>query len=712
MKSLGNGVLLCLIKILVSVYDLCTFPVYMLFQRPWNNWRGTKQCFGIQLDRSDLASPYVKKPSCRVDRFPDIRTVDELMRAAFRKYSNRPCLGTRPVLGEREEQKDGKVLKKLSLGDYEWLTFSEVDHMVDLISRGIMTLGIKPRDYLGILAETRQEWTLIALACIRANIPIVTLYPTLSEDGIIQALNETEVTHLIISYDLMPRIANISTKIRSLTRVIYMKSSTKKAPAIVGEKLEVIPFSELQKRGMTADQAAADADFKAETPTENDLVLVMYTSGTTGIPKGVMVTHKNIIATLKGFSVNSQTLGNGNDDAYIAYLPLAHILEFLAEFLCLGLGVKVGFSNALTLTDKSTGLQPGCPGDATLLKPTIIVCPPLILDRIRKSITEIAVAKGPFFARFFEYVLAYKCFWLRYGFNTPILNRLVFNKMRALLGGRFTILATGAAPLSVDTDAFIRASLDVCPVQGYGLTETAGSAAFKDMDDRNFERIGSPILGCYVKLVDWKEGNYRITDQPRPRGEVVVGGDCVTLGYFKNEALTRECYREEEGMRWFYTGDIGEMYPDGTLRIIDRRKDLVKLQHGEYVSLGKVETELKTCPLIDNICVCGNSYQSYLVALVAPNPKQLDNLASHEGKSNMSFSELCKNPIIIRAVANAIAAHGRRARLHKTEIPLKVKLCSEDWQPDTGLVTAAYKLRRREIEKFYRKEINEMYGIN
>ncbi|CAN7939551.1 unnamed protein product [Ixodes hexagonus] len=707
MSNLSIDVILWFIKALVTVYDVCTFPVYALLQRPWSNWKKTTQRFGVRLDQNDPESPYVKAKSFRVDRFPDIGTMDELTRAAVQKYSDRPCLGTRAVLKESEEQKDGKVLKKLSLGDYEWLTFSEVDRIVDLIGRGIMTLGLKPREYLGILAETRQEWTLTALACFRVNVPIVTLYATLGEDGIIQALNDTEVTHLVTSYDLMPRICNILCKTPSLTRVIYMESQTKKELAVFPEKVELIPFSELEKRGK-----AADAALKEETPTRDDVVLIMYTSGTTSIPKGVMVTHRNILATLKGLSVNCQSLGIFCNDAYIAYLPLAHILELLIECLCIGLGVKVGFSSALTLTDKSTGLLPGCPGDATLLKPTVLVCPPLILDRIRKSITEIAVEKGPFFARFFEYVLAYKCFWLRLGFNTPILNRLVFSKMRALLGGRFYMIATGAAPLSVDTDAFIRACLDCCPVQGYGLTETAGSAALKDMDDRNFERIGSPIFGCYVKLVDWEEGNYRTTDQPHPRGEIVVGGDCVTLGYYNNEALTREHYKEDGGMRWFYTGDIGQMYPDGTFSVIDRKKDLVKLQHGEYVALGKVETELKTCPLIDNICVCGNSYRTYLVALVTPNPKQLETVALQEGKSNMSFSELCKSPAITRAVANAIAAHGHRAGLHKTEIPVKVKLCAEDWQPDTGLVTAAFKLRRREIQMFYQREIDEMYGLN
>ncbi|KAG0419600.1 hypothetical protein HPB47_003992, partial [Ixodes persulcatus] len=461
-------------------------------ERPWHYWKKSRQRFGIQLDQSDPASPYVKAKTFTAERFPNVGTLNELMAEAFRKYSDRPCLGARPVLAESEEQKDGKVIKKLSLGDYEWLTYSDVDHLVDLISRAIITLGLKPTEYLGILAETRQEWILTALACIRVNVPLVTLYATLGEDGIIQALNETEVTHLVTSYDLMPRVVNVLCNTPLIKRIIYMESKIKRTPVVVPENVEVIPFFELERRGRTAD-----ADLKAETPRRDDVFIIMYTSGTTGIPKGVMITHKNIMATLKGFSVNCQTLGTGNDDSHIAYLPLAHILELLVECLTLGLGAKIGFSSALTLTDTSTGLKAGCLGDATLLKPVLLVCPPLILNRIRKSITDNVAAKGPF-ARFFEYLLAYKNFWLNFGFNTTILNHLVFNKMRALLGGRVAILATGAAPLSVDTDAFIRACFDCCPIQGYGLTETAGSAALKDLDDRNFKSIGSPTLGSYI----------------------------------------------------------------------------------------------------------------------------------------------------------------------------------------------------------------------
>lgn len=706
MSNLGLDIALGLIKVLVSAYDVVTLPVYFVCQRPWDYWKKRNLAFAKCAIEGDPSAPYVRTYSNGLDSLSGVRTMDELTRKAIHTFGDRPCFGHRPVLGESEEkQEDGKVFKKLVLGDYQWMSYNEVDEKIDLIGRGLMALGVRPRQNVVILAETRIEWMLAAQACLRINIPVVTLYATLGEDGIIHGINETEATHLITSYDLMPRIAKIIHKIPSLTHIIYMENPVAKGPPVAPNGLHLVPFTKLEESGRTAD-----TELRGETPTADDVAIIMYTSGSTGVPKGVMITHGNIVTTARGFSVICKDVGD--TDAYIAYLPLAHVLELAAECLSFALGARIGYSSPLTLTDKSTGIQKGCKGDASLLKPTIMVSVPLILDRIRKSITEVASVKGPFFRRFFEYLISYKAFWLRLGFNTPLLNKLVFSKMRALLGGRVKVIATGSAPLSADTHEFIQACLDCYVVQGYGLTETAAGATIMDLDDMSFGRVGAPLVGCYIKLVDWDEANYHVTDKPYPRGEILVGGPCITKGYYKNEALTNECYREEDGIRWFYTGDIGEMYPDGTVKIIDRKKDLVKLQFGEYISLGKVETELKTCPLIDNLCVYGNSFHTYLVALVAPNPKQLQMLADKLGRGHLTFEQLCNDPVVVNAAAEAIISYARKANLQKMEIPTKLKLCREDWQPDTGLVTAAYKIRRKKIQQFYQNDIDELYDIS
>ncbi|XP_017302565.1 long-chain-fatty-acid--CoA ligase 4 [Diaphorina citri] len=223
-------------------------------------------------------------------------------------------------------------------------------------------------------------------------------------------------------------------------------------------------------------------------------------------------------------------------------------------------------------------------------------------------------------------------------------------------------------------------------------------------------RAGAPTTVCDIRLVDWDEGNYRVCDKPFPRGEILIGGSNISPGYYKNPTKTKEDFFDEEGKRWFRTGDIGELHQDGVIRIIDRKKDLVKLQAGEYVSLGKVEAELKTCPVIENICVYGDSRKDYTVALVVPNPSRLKEIAEKLNLDSLTFQQLCTHPEIEKQVLVELQEHGKKSNLERFEIPNAVKLCSEVWSPDMGLVTAAFKLKRKDIQERYQHEINRMYA--
>ena len=287
----------------------------------------------------------------------------------------------------------------------------------------------------------------------------------------------------------------------------------------------------------------------------------------------------------------------------------------------------------------------------------------------------------------------------------------------------------------------------LCSSIGYGLTESCACCTIMDSDDNSTSRTGPPLQGVLVKLIDWDEGNYRVTDNP-PRGiyflfsmnqimradlfetiwvltswptliiflllsfegEVVIGGGNVALGYYKLPDKTKEdFFTDDTGRRWFRTGDIGEMAPDGTLKIVDRKKDLVKLNHGEYVSLGKVESELKTCPLIENICVYGDASQPYCIALVVPDRNKLTTLAEKIGLGHYSFEELCTNETITSSMLKEISQHGRKAGLEKFELPGAITLCNELWTPESGLVTAAFKLKRKPIQDYYHKDLKRMY---
>ncbi|XP_054709782.1 long-chain-fatty-acid--CoA ligase 4-like isoform X2 [Uloborus diversus] len=685
-------------------YDIVTFPVYFLLLQPWKRWKADRTVWAKHIRENDPYSPCVRLVRHCINPLDGINTLDELFRMSVVRFGTKKCLGVRELQAEADEYyRNGKVFKKVRLGEYKWYSYVDIEQRVENLSKGLLELGLQPKKQIVIFAETRIEWMLVCQVCFRINVPVATLYATLGEDGIVHGINETEVTHVFTSQELLPKLKKIIEKCPAVTHVVYFENIRPVDTTGFPERISIISFSQLENMGNNCDPIS-----KPDPPEPSDLAVIMYTSGSTGIPKGVMLTHKNMVTTATGLLDCIPKLAP--DDSYIGYLPLAHAFEIAAECFFFVMGIPVGYSSPHTFTDKSTAIMPGCKGDTSLLKPTILTAVPLMLDRIRKGVNEVTGSKGPFAKEFFKYAIQYKLFWFRKGFNTPLLNRLVFKKIKNMVGGNVRIIACGGAPLSPDTHDFIRMCLDVQMIQAYGMTETAASATIMAINDHSTGRVGAPLSNCYIRLVDWAEGNYHATDKPNPRGEIVIGGDCVTLGYFKNEPLTKECFKEEDGVRWFYTGDIGELHPDGTFKIIDRKKDLVKLQYGEYISLGKVEAELKTCPYVDNICVVGNGLHDYLVALIVPNVQQLKTLATSMGKEDASLKELCCDPSVITAVSRAVVEHGQKSKLMRTEIPTKVTLCPEEWQPETGLVTAAFKIRRKMIEQYYQKSIDEMYN--
>lgn len=457
-------ILLTVAQVMVFVYDVVTYPVYHALSQPWKKGKG----------ESTTPRPYMVKENSeevhfKRDKSNDNATYKEIiienkvdtMAKAFnysvRKHGGKQCLGTREVLGEEDEiQTNGKMFKKLSLGSYRWISYNEAHVISSHFGKGLRVLGELPKTPIAIYAETRAEWIMSAFGAFSQSIFVSTLYTNLGDEAIIHGLNETEVKLVVTSHELLPKFLNMLPKCPNIHTIVYMEDQlfpTDTSGFKAG--VRILPFKAVVKMG-------EESKLDENPPQPEDTAIIMYTSGSTGVPKGVVLTHENLISTSTCIMFLS---GFNSDDVYIGYLPAAHVLELLSECTMMMFGVPVGYSSPNTMTDMSTKVKRGQKGDASVLKPTMMCVVPLILDRIYKNIIDSVNKRGVNFQKVFEFCYRYKLYWTRSGNQTPIVDRIVFNKIKALLGGKMRFAITGGAPLSPETHDFIRVCLGLTLVQ-------------------------------------------------------------------------------------------------------------------------------------------------------------------------------------------------------------------------------------------------------
>uniref|UniRef100_A0A667ZLX5 long-chain-fatty-acid--CoA ligase n=1 Tax=Myripristis murdjan TaxID=586833 RepID=A0A667ZLX5_9TELE len=716
-----NPMLLLLFHLMVWIYTSITFlPSYLLswISGPDPGFGGSEEDRARRMKARSVSGspegPYRAVSSTKrlvTSMHLGVDTLDKVFEYAAQRFPYRDCLGTREVISEEDErQNNGKVFKKVILGEYRWLSYEETHSAASRLGSGLSSLGQRPKNNIAIFCETRAEWIIAAQACFMYNFPLVTLYSTLGGPAIAHGLNEAQVTHIITSRELLEtRLKAILREVPRLQHIIVV-DNTPTTWLGYPRGISVHNMSAVQELGAKPENGNSPPikPLSLKQPLPSDIAVIMYTSGSTGIPKGVMISHSNIIAGITGMAERIPNLSE--EDTYIGYLPLAHVLELSAELVCVSHGCRIGYSSPQTLADQSTKIKKGSKGDTSVLQPTLMAAVPEIMDRIYKNVMTKVEEMNHVQRTLFTLAYNYKLEQLAKGYSTPLCDKLVFRKVRSLLGGRTRVLLSGGAPLSAATQRFMNVCF-CCPVgQGYGLTETCGAGTISELWDYSTGRVGGPLVCCEIKLKDWVEGGYRSTDKPHPRGEILIGGPNVTMGYYKNQAKNQEDFCvDENGQRWFCTGDIGEFHDDGCLKIIDRKKDLVKLQAGEYVSLGKVEAMLKNCPLVDNICAYANSDETYVIGFVVPNQKQLLALAD-QYRIRGSWEELCNNKAMEELVLKVITEAALAAQLERFEIPRKIRLSPEPWTPETGLVTDAFKLKRKELKTHYQADIERMYG--
>ncbi|VFV27731.1 long-chain-fatty-acid--ligase 5 [Lynx pardinus] len=608
--------------------------------------------------------------------FSDARTLYEVFQRGLAVSDNGPCLGYR-----KPNQ------------PYRWLSYKQVSDRAEYLGSCLLHKGYgsSTDHFIGIFAQNRPEWIISELACYTYSMVAVPLYDTLGADAIIYIVNK----------------ANISAVICDTPQKASLLIENVKKGLTPGLKLIILmdPFEDdLKERGQKngveilllfdAENLGKENFRKPMPPRPKDLSIICFTSGTTGDPKGAMLTHENIVANSSAFLKCVECIFKPTtEDVSISYLPLAHMFERIVQTVMYSCGAKVGFFQ---------GDIRLLPDDMKTLKPTVFPSVPRLLNRIYDKVHN--EAKTPLKKFLLNLAVSCKFSEVKKGIirRDSFWDKLIFGKIQDSLGGRVSIMVTGAAPISSPVLMFLRAAIG-CPVfEAYGQTECSAGCTFTLPGDWTSGHVGVPLACNHVKLEDVPDMNYFSVNS---EGEICIKGINVFQGYLKDPEKTKEVL-DEDG--WLHTGDIGRWLPNGTLKIIDRKKNIFKLAQGEYIAPEKIENIYIRSNPVSQVFVHGDSLRSSLVGVVVPDPEVLPSFVAKLGVKG-SLEELCKNQVINKAILEDLQKIGRESGLKSFEQVKSIFLHPEPFSIENGLLTPTLKAKRGDLAKHFQTQINSLY---
>jgi long-chain acyl-CoA synthetase len=573
--------------------------------------------------------------------------------------------------------------------DGQWIAISsdELLTRIKKVAAGLHSLGVRRGDRVAILSESRPEWTLSDAGSLFVGAIDVPIYPTLTPTQVLYILKDSGARVLIVvNEEKLAQVGQLLPQCPALEHVVLIETPASD-PVEVAKRtgnpnLQMISLANLEKLGKSELIESLSHEI-----SPNDLATIIYTSGTTGEPKGVMLTHSNLVSNLIDSSAH---FSFEKDDSALSVLPLSHVLEREAMYMYLFHGMAVYFGESLEMIGPNL----------REVKPTIFVGVPRIFEKILARVKEKTAEKGKLNVAILDWAIevakeqaklsvSHQEIPALLGLKHKIADKLIFSKLRTALGGRIRLLISGGAALPEELGyIFIGAGLPI--VQGYGLTETSPVITAGRMDDNRVGTVGKAIRNVEVRIAS--------------DGEIETRGPHVMQGYYNKPAETAAVLSPDG---WFKTGDIGTLDEDGFLRITDRKKELFKTSGGKYIAPQPIEQMIKGSQFVSQVVLIGNG-RHFAAALIVPNWERVDAYVQLKGMKSESRAELCRNPRIIDLFQRQVAS--LTTELPQYESVKKVALLENEMTIDGGELTPTMKVKRRVVDEKYRNVIDALYA--
>ncbi|MBF2053424.1 MAG: long-chain fatty acid--CoA ligase [Candidatus Sericytochromatia bacterium] len=578
------------------------------------------------------------------------------------------------------------ALKEKVGGRYRAITYQQMKERVEQVAAFWLQAGLQPGERVALLAENRPDWPIFDMGLISAGLVNVPIYPTLSAPQLAYILKDSGASAIVASTPLqLKKVLAIYSDCPALKTVISLDPAPKDLQM---NGVRLLDATAAVSEGESAlKQLRAELDKRLAQAREDDLVSIVYTSGTTGNPKGVMLTHGNFASNAKAAAA---TLGFNASQVTLSFLPLSHVLERVVNYVVQYCGATVAYAESIdTIAQNLQEVQP-----------TAFVAVPRVFEKIYNRILQNIENEKPLKRKIFDWALAIGKAAAAYtaeGRPVPSLlaaklqlaDRLVFAKIRARTGGQLEFAVSGGAPLMKELAEFFFA-VGIHIYEGYGLTETSPVICLNRPGDVRFGSVGQVLDGVEVRIAE--------------DGEILARGPNIMKGYYNLPDATAEVLRADG---WFHTGDIGELDAEGFLRITDRKKEIIVMSNGKNVAPQPVENALKTSPYIEQAVMLGNN-QKYMAALIYPNYELLEQTAraqnmAFNNRLDLTQSEQVRQ--IIQAEIDRLTAAFARFEQIK-----RFALIEEELTQDNDCLTPTLKFKRRNIHQRYSALIDELFA--